>query len=226
MNTELLETIGIAVVTNGSVLALFIWVFKIAFEKSLDKRAKLYERELELQHKKSFHQFSKVYDEQAATLADVYAQLTGLNDQAAYLAYHYQLFEQHPELLERYRTPETGGAAEWDRYLKSALSIKPEDVRAEELVKAASEALIRRFRTRRIYLPGRTANNVERLMQLFLFVGSEFPNVSYRDPRTLKQVIAPEVIEAWKQALSASQALFPELEDQFRQHLGARDDSE
>ena len=74
--TELLTTIVVAVVTNGTVLALFIWVFKVAFEKALDRRVKLYEREIELQHKKTFHQFSKIYDEQAAALRDIYAAAT------------------------------------------------------------------------------------------------------------------------------------------------------
>ena len=223
MNSELLQTIIVAVVTNGSVLALFVWVFKIAFEKALDKRAKLYERELELQHKKSFHQFSKVYDEQAATLSDVYAQLVALDGQAAHLAYHYRLFEQNPELLEQYRVPTTGYPMAWERYFKHVLSAKPEDARAEELVTAASDSL-RRFRQRRIYLSRATANDVERLMSLFLFIGSEFRNVSYRDPHTLEQVIAPHVIELWKQALSVRQALLPQLEEQFRQHLGYRGD--
>lgn len=216
---DILRTIAIAVLTNGAVLALFIWVFKIAFEKALDKRAKLYEKELELQHKKSFHRFSKVFDEQAATLRDVYAQLVELNDRAAELAFHYQLYEEHPELLEQYHIPETGGAAEWDRYLKNTLSEKPENIRADEFAKAASSAL-KQFRPRRIYLPPATANEVDRLMNLLLFVASEFRSVNYRDPHTLKQIIAPEVIDAWRRALSASQALFPQLEEQFRLHLG------
>jgi hypothetical protein len=223
VNSELLQTIIVAVVTNGSVLALFLGVFKIAFEKALDKRAKLYERELELQHKKSFRQFSKIYDEQAMTLSDVYAQLVALDGQAAYLAYHYRLFEQNPELLEQYRVPKTGDPMAWERYLKQVLSAKPEDARAEELIKAASESL-NKFRQRRIYLPRATANEVERLISLYLFIGSEFRNVSYRDRHTLKQVIASEVIEAWKQALAVSQALLPQLEEQFRQHLGYRSD--
>lgn len=219
MQTELLQTIAVAVITNGSVLALFVWVFKSVFEKALDKRAKLFERELELQHKKTFHQFSKVYDEQANALRDVYAQLVQLNDLAAHLAFHYNFYEKHPQLLERYRTPETGGAAEWDRFLKNSLTEKPENVRAESLSAAASNALTS-FRPRRIYLPAATANEVERLMNLFLFVGSEFRNVNYRDPDTLEHVIAPQVIDAWKRSLAASQSLFPLLEDQFRLHLG------
>ena len=223
MNIDLLQTITVAVVTNGSVLALFVWVFKIAFEKALDKRAKLYERELELQHKKSFHQFSKVYDEQAAALSDIYAELVALDGQAAYLAYHYRLFDQNPELLEQYRIPKTGDPMAWERYFKNVLSTKPEDTRADELAKAASESL-RRFRPRRIYLPPTTAASVERLMSLFLFIGSEFRNVTYRDPHTLQQVIAPRVIEVWKEAVSASQTLLPQLEEQFRQHLGYRGD--
>lgn len=219
MQSELLQTIMVAVVTNSSVLGIFLWVFKVAFEKALDKRAKLYERELELQHRKTFYQFSKVYDEQAVTLRDVYAQLVELNEKAAYLAYHYQLHEQHPELLERFRLPQSGSATEWDRYLRSSLATKPEDVKAEELSRAASEAL-KVFRLRRIYLPAATASEVERLMSLFMFIGSEFTNISYRDPETLQQPIAPEVIETWKKVVTASQALFPQLEEQFRQHLG------
>ena len=66
MQTDLLSTIVVAVVTNGSVLALFLWVFKVSFKKALDRRIKLSEKELELQHKKNFHQFSKLYDEQAS----------------------------------------------------------------------------------------------------------------------------------------------------------------
>jgi hypothetical protein len=52
VSIELLQTIIVAVLTNGSVLALFLWVFKVVFEKALDKRAKLFEVELELQHRK------------------------------------------------------------------------------------------------------------------------------------------------------------------------------
>jgi hypothetical protein len=220
MNQELLQTIGISVITNGSVLALFVWVFKVAFEKALDQRAKLYEKELELQHKKTFHQFSKVYDEQAATLGDIYAELVELNDKAAYLAYRYHLYEAHPELLERFRLPKTGGAAEWERYLKAMLSQQPEDVKAEELADAASQAL-KAFRGRRIYLPAETASEVERLMNMFMLIGSYFSDVNQRNPETLKQLLAPEVIEAWKNTVSTSQALFPQLEEQFRKHLGS-----
>jgi len=221
MQTDLLQTVAIAVFTNGSVLALFIWVFKVAFEKALDTRAKLYEREIELQHKKTFHQFSKIYDEQATTLRDVYSQLVELNDHAAYLAFHSQFYEQHPELLESLRVPEAGGAKEWERYLKNTLATKPEELKAEELTKAASAAL-KAFRPRRIYLPLSTASEVERLMNLFLLVGSQFRNVNYRDPDTLQQIVAPEVIDTWKRVLSASQELFPKLEEQFREHLGPR----
>lgn len=215
---DLLATIAIAGITNASVLALFIWVFKVSFEKALDKRAKLYEREIDLAHKKAFHQFSKVYDEQAATLRDVYAQLVSLNDLAAHLAYHHQLLDQYPQLLERYRLPESGDARAWDRFLRASLSEKPENLKADALWKEASRVLSG-FRSKRIYLPAATAGEVERLLNLFLYVGSEFQNVSYRDPKDLQPVVAPEVLEAWQKALGASQALFPMLEEQFRTHL-------
>lgn len=57
-------------------------------------------------------------------------------------------------------------------------------------------------------------------MSLFLLIGSEFRSVNYRDPHDLQPVVAPEVIEVWKRALAASQSLFPQLEEQFRAHLG------
>jgi hypothetical protein len=62
-------------------------------------------------------------------------------------------------------------------------------------------------------------------MNLFLLIGSQFHNVNYRDPHTLRQVVAPEVIDLWKRAVSASQALFPQLEEQFRRHLSPKDRS-
>lgn len=218
MNSELLQTIAVSVLTNGTVLALFIWVFKTAFDKVLDKRTKIYERELELQHKKSFHQFSKIYDEQAAAIREIYKQLVELNDVAASLAYHYNLYEQYPELLERYRLPQTGGSAEWNRYLTNILPDQPEELQAQELATAAARAL-KEFRPNRIYLPTETGDEVERLLKLFLFVGSRFKDVNFRDPKTLEQIIAPQVIDTWKGVLSASQLLFPQLENQFREHL-------
>lgn len=218
MQADLLSTITVAVLTNGSVLALFLWVFKVAFEKALDKRAKLFEKELELEHKKNFHQFSKLYDEQAGVLRDVYAQLVELNDMSSYLAFKYNFYEQNPQLLEQYRLPKTGGAAEWDHYLRSQLSTKPEDEKAEALVKAASLAFTA-FRPKRIYLPPATADEVERLINLFGVIGSHFQSVSYRDPETQEQVVAPEVIETWKKVVAATKRLFPQLEEQFRQHL-------
>ncbi|MEO6708730.1 MAG: hypothetical protein ABIP42_04085, partial [Planctomycetota bacterium] len=72
----------------------------------------------------------------------------------------------------------------------------------------------------RIYLPPATADEIERLMSLLMYVGSAFPDVNYRDPDTLKQVVSPRVIDAWTQAISASKALFPQLEAEFRKHLG------
>lgn len=220
MSLDLLQTILIAVLTNGAVLAMFLWVFKVAFEKALDRSVKLSEKELELQHKKNFHRFSKLYDEQATVLRTTYAALIRLNEEASFLAYHYHFFEEHLELLEQYRLPKTGGSAVWDQFLKNALAIAPEDRRAEALTKEASQAL-RDFRPNRIYLEPAMADEVERLMNLFLYVGSEFGNVNYRDPDTMEQIIAPEVIETWKQASAASRALFPQLEESFRHHLVA-----
>jgi hypothetical protein len=219
-----LQTIGVAVITNGAVLALFVWVFKVIFENSLDRRAKLYELELELQNKKSFHRFSRVFDEQAAVLRELYTQLVELNDKAAALAFTYQLYEEYPELLEDFRMPSSGDPADWQKYFERMQSDRHEDITADSLTQAAYRAL-KDFRPKRIYISQAMANEVERLINLFIFVGTKFKGVNFRDPQTLEQVLATEVIDAWKRALQASQALFPELEELFRQHLGQRDNA-
>lgn len=213
--TDLLTTIVVAVISNGAVLALFIWVFKVAFEKTLDKHVKIYERELELQHKKTFHQFSKIYDEQAEALRDIYTVLSSLYSQAAHLGFHYSFYNEHPELLEKYRVPRTGAAAAWDRYYKATLSEKPEEIRASALAEAASSALSE-FRPKRIYLSAATADEIERLLNLLLYIGSSFSNINSRDPHTLQPVVAQEVVDTWARVLAACQTLFQQLEDQFR----------
>jgi len=220
--TALLTTIVVAVISNGTVLALFIWVFKVAFEKALDKHVKLSERKLELQHKKTFHKFSKIYDEQAAALRDTYAVLCSLYSQAAHLGFHHHFYNDHPELLEKYRVPQTGDATAWTRYQEATLSEKPEEVMASSLTHAASRALAE-FRPKRIYLSAATADEIERLLNLLLYVGSSFSNINYRDIHTLQPVVAQEVVDTWVRALTACQTLFPRLEDQFRNLLAPTD---
>ncbi|GAB3473686.1 hypothetical protein [Polaromonas eurypsychrophila] len=138
------------------------------------------------------------------------------------MALHYQLVDRRPQLLERYRTPETGDARAWERFLSASLAEKSDNIKADALSKEASQVLTD-FRRKRIYLSSGTAGEVERLMNLFLYVGSEFRNISYRNPDNLRQVVEPEVIEVRKRALEASQNLFPVLESQFRRHLGGPD---
>lgn len=75
------------------------------------------------------------------------------------------------------------------------------------------------FRPNRIYLAPVMADEVERLINLFAFIGSEFQNVNYRDPETLERYIAPEVIDTWERVVVASRELFPKLEQQFRKNL-------
>lgn len=215
---DLLKTIAISTLANGGVLALFLWVFKTSFEKSLDIHFKLRERELELRHKKDFHRFSKIFDEQASTIRDVYSELVLLNEHANHLAFHYRLVELHPQMLERYRVPSTGDAAAWERFHTATLGERKENLQADTLYKEALRTLMD-FRRKRIYLPEASAREIEALLYLFLFVGSEFQNVSYRDPQDLKPVVAQEMIDAWENAVKASQRLFPLLESLFRAHL-------
>jgi hypothetical protein len=216
---EIFKTIIIAVITNGSILALFIWVFKRCFDSLLNKRIEAYKMELDLANKKQIHQFSKIYDEQAEVVKAAYGKLIYLYDQMAFLAYHYNMVEQHPELFEDYRIPRDGDPIKWDRYLKTTLTKKTEDVQAEELVKLTSTTLTD-FRRNRIYFRVEIANEIERFIYLISLIASHFKDVTYRDPRDFQPVIAEEVIKIWKDAVKAANELFPVIENSFREHIG------
>jgi len=219
MFADLFHTIIVAVITNGSVLALFVWVFQKSFERALDHRAKIFEKEMDLRHKQVFYQFSKTYDYQSEALSQTYEMLIELNDAVAYLIFHNSFFADNPEFTRKYPKPEDGDPAAWERYLQQNLSSRPEEVKAEEIVKFASEAQ-EAFRKRRIYFPEETAQEVERLLCLFTFLGSQFQNVNMKNPESTVDVIAPEVFESWNQAVRACEVLVPKLEAMFRKHLG------
>ena len=68
---DVLITIAISIITNGTLLGLFIWVFKRLFDNALTKRVEMFKKELELINKKNFYQYSKFYDEQAQAIKDV-----------------------------------------------------------------------------------------------------------------------------------------------------------
>jgi len=219
---EIAKTIVIAIVTNGAVLGLFVWVFKKLFEASLAQRTKAFQAEIELLNKKNFYQYSKLYDEQAKNISLVYADLVNMSDQASYLAYHYNLLEDHPELFEHYLIPKDGDPIKWDLYHKAVLTEKREDTNAKELSEHASLSL-REFRRKRIYFKNEVADEIERYINLILFVASHFTSVTYRDPHDFKPVVAGEVIDTWIKAVNVSNRLFPVLEETFRVHLGIND---
>jgi len=142
-----------------------------------------------------------------------------MSDQVGYLVFHYNLLDNHPELFEQYRIPKDGNSVKWDRYLKTTLSQKKEDVKAKELADQVSISLSE-FRKRRIYFSKEIANEIERLMNLVLFIASEYKNVTYRDPEKFEPVVAGEVIETWTNAVHVIQDLFPVLEETFRKYIG------
>lgn len=219
---DIAKIIGITVITNGAVLGLSIWVFKKLFETYLTHRTKAFQAEIELLNKKNFHQYSKLYDEQAQNISLVYADLVTMSDQASYLAYRYNLLEKHPELFEHYLIPKDGNSIKWDQYFKAVLTEKREDVKAKELLEHASLSL-REFHKKRIYFKKEVADEIERYINLVLYVASEFTNVTYRDPQDFKPVITSEIIDTWIKAVNVSSSLFPVLEETFRVHLGIND---
>jgi len=215
---EVLRTILISTITNGTVLALFVWVFKQLFDASLKRRTELFIKEIELINKKHYYQFSKLYDEQAQVIKEVYAELVHMSDQVAYLGYHYNLIETHPELFEQYRTPKDGDPIKWEKYLRATITEKIEEIKAKELANYASNVLSK-FKKKRIYFSEDIAEKIERLITLILFIASEFQNVIYRDSDDFKPVIADEVIKLWTSSIQVTNELFPVLEKLFREHL-------
>lgn len=222
---DILITIAISIVTNGTLLGLFIWVFKRLFDSALTKRAELFKQELELIHKKDFYQYSKLYDEQAQVIKEVYAGLVDMLDKINYLVYRYYLLEKHPELFEHYLRPKDGDPIKWDMYLKATLRKKREDIKANEISEQASKDF-GELRKKRIYFSKNTADEIERLINLILFISDSFPSVSYRDPDKFEPVVAEELIETWRNAVIVSQGLFPVLEESFRKHIGVNEPKE
>lgn len=58
---------------------------------------------------------------------------------------------------------------------------KKEDVKASDLAKKVASDLSE-FRRKRIYFSREVADEIERLMNLILFISSEFKNVTYSEP--------------------------------------------
>lgn len=221
---DLLTTIGVAIVTNGAVLGLFVFVFKKLFEASLNKRTEVFKSEIELINKKNYYQFSKLFDEQAQNVKQVYSDLVYMSYQTGYLLFHYNLLEEHPELFEQYIRPKDSDPIKWRNYYKVALSEKQEDIKAQELKEFASKALDN-FRRKRIFFHKNIANEIERYIDLILFISSQFKNVTYRDPEDFQPVVNEEVIKTWIKAVNASHQIFPVLEGTFRSYLGISNDS-
>ena len=217
--SELATTIAISVISNATVLGLFVWVFKKLFETALQRRSETLKAEIDLLNRKHFHQYSKIFDTQAETIANVYSDLSSLAQQSSYLAYHFRLQEEHPELFEEYRIPEDGNPRKWERYLITSLSERKEFTKAGELAKHAAESQ-EEFRVKRIYFSEVISNEIERYLSLVYYVGSNFSNVAYRDPKDFKPVVADKVIQVWIKAVNTSNRLFPMLESEFREHLG------
>ena len=216
---DILLTISISVITNGTLLGLFIWVFKRLFESALTKRTELFKQELELINKKNFYQYSKLYDEQAQVVKEVYADLIDLSGKANYLVHHYKLIEKHPELYEHRLIPKDGDPIKWDLYWKSLLKKKDEEIKVREIYGQAAKAH-GEFKKKRIYFQKDMADEIERLIYLIWFISHFFEDVSCRDPYKFEPVVADEIIGTWLKAVKVAEELLPLLEEYFRKHIG------
>jgi len=76
------------------------------------------------------------------------------------------------------------------------------------------------FRKKRIFFSKDIADEIERLMNLVLFIASQFKDVTCRDPENFEPVVAQKVIDTWTKAVHVTNELFPVLEDTFRKHIG------
>jgi hypothetical protein len=215
---EVLTTIAVTGAANATLIALLLFVGKTVFDKALETRVKLHEKELELQHKKAYLQFSRLHEEQAQILRELYEDLVVLGEKAALLALQYELDEAHPELVAPPRVPVDKDPLAWKRFLRDTLSMHEEHEEAKQLHSVAMDA-IRRFRCKRIYLPPELADQVDRLLSLYIFIGSTFKDIRSRDAETLERLVSPEIVALWERSVKTTSGLLPDLEARFRDHL-------
>ena len=215
---DIWKAISISVITNGSLLGLFIWVFERLFDSYLSKRTESFKQEIELISKKNFYQFSKTYDDQAQVIKEVYADLVDMVGDVGSLVNYYNRQEKYPELFQHFLIPQDSDPIKWDWYLDS-LKERNEDIKAKELAKRAS-TVGRTFIKNKIYFSKHIAEEIDRLIWLLWYIADTFKDVTFRDPYNFEQVIAQEVIETWQKAVIVINELFPELEESFRKHLG------
>jgi hypothetical protein len=218
---DVLITIAISIITNGTLLGLFIWVFKRLFDSALTKRAEMFKQEIALINKKNFYQYSKFYDEQVQAIKDVYGDLVDMVGQVDYIAYRVKLIEEHPELFEHYLMPKNGDPFKWERYYES-FNPTNEEIKSKELSKKASAA-IKDFRKKRIYFARYIADEIDRLIFSIWFIADNFKSVSFRDPYNFEPGVNQELIETWHNAIILISKLFPELEESFREHIIVND---
>jgi hypothetical protein len=216
---DIWKTISISIITNGTLLGLFIWVFKRLFDSALNKRGELYKQEIDLINKKNFYQFSKIYDEQAQIIKGVYTDLVYMFDYINYMANHLNLLEKHPELFIKYQIPKDTDPVKMEQYLRSTLIGREEDVKSKDILNRTLKS-INDFKNNRIYFSIDVAGKIEGLLNLILFIASRFKDVSYRDPSNFEPIVAEELIESWHKSIILSRQLFPALEEAFRKHVG------
>ncbi len=215
---ETFKVIGIGLATNGTLLALFIIIFKKCFDAWLSKSTEIHLKKIELENNKNLYSYGKIFDEQAAIIKEIYSDITVIFGNIQHLLYHFNLLENNPELFDHLRIPKNGDGPKWDKYLKATLS----ESREEKIAKKTSElasTTTRKIQSNKIFFPKHIANELEVLSTLGFFIASQFKNVTYRDPETFETPIANEVIETWKQAIETSRTTLPILEDMFRKHL-------
>ena len=215
---DILKTIWISVITNGALLALFVYVFKQLFENSLKRRTELSLRELELANRKNYYQFSKLYDEQASVIKDVYTDLAYMFGQVKDLVYSYSRIESEPQIYKQY-LPTYGSEDIWCEYKKKFLEERKNDTKAEVLYKFVKESSDR-FKIKKIYFQKTIVDEIEKLYHLITFIAFQYKNISYRASDDLKAPLAKEVYDVWTTAVAIVYKLFPVLEELFRNHLG------
>ena len=229
--TDLITTITSSVVfsgflTSGLIFLTRNWIserLKNSIKHEYDLKLEVYKKETEYLQKKNYLRFSKLHEERANVIKDLYSTLVTSFDSVSYLVFHLNLLDNCPEFLDHLRIPKDNDRVKWERYLKNSISESKE----ESLAKDTSNELrgeFSRFRTNRIYFERDISEEIEKCLQLLIFIASHFSDVSYRDPETSKPTVNKLVIETWKQAITDTNSLFPILEDKFRDELGIKEE--
>lgn len=210
----MIETIITTVLTSSLLIGLVTYLAKKLFENYLSQRSKIYIEEKSLEHKKSFHKYSKIFDQQADFYVKTFRDLTHISDENSYLSLAFNIKEK----VDPQGSKTEDDAEVMDRIRKLINPENHEEQKAKELSDFIQKSY-KEFRQNKIFFDIELAEQIKKYYELTLFTSSHFNDINYRDPKTNKSVVNPRVITAWKSSTEAAPIIIAEIESNFRKLL-------